>query len=80
MYKVNHETGELEKICILPISGDYPKDIAIFPDGRHLISLNHESDSITFFTVDYEQGTLVMNGKEVKVDTPNCVLISKIGE
>lgn len=79
IFKIDHKTGILDKMCVLPISGDYPKDIAVFPDGKHLISLNHESDSITFFTIDYEKGTIIMNGKEVRVDTPNCVLISQIG-
>ena len=33
---------------------------AMFPDGRHIAVVNHESNSITTFTVDYEKKLLVM--------------------
>lgn len=70
----------LEEVCILPISGDYPKDIDVFPDEKTLVVLNHESNEIRFFTIDYEKGLLIMKGKPVKVETPNCILISKVEE
>ena len=68
----------LTKHLCLPVSGDYPKDVALFPDNRHLVSLNHESDTMTFFNVDMEQGTLVMNGREMKVDQPNCIIFYRV--
>lgn len=77
-YKINHETGELSKLFCLPISGDYPKDAALFPDNKHLVSLNHESNTLTFFTVDLEKGLLVMNGKEVSIEKPNCIIFHKL--
>lgn len=78
IYKVDHETGMLTRLNVLPISGEYPKDIDFFPDGRHLMSLNHESNTITLFSVDYEKGVIVMKGKPIKIDTPNCVLVTKV--
>ena len=78
VYKVNHFTGELEKRLCLPISGDYPKDANFFPDMRHIVSLNHESNNMTFFSVDLEKGLLVMNGKELPVDKPNCIIFQKL--
>ena len=52
IFRIDQETGLLTKILCLPISGDYPKDCALFPDNRHLVSLNHESNTMTFFSVD----------------------------
>ncbi|WWR14488.1 lactonase family protein [Lachnospiraceae bacterium JLR.KK008] len=78
VYKVNHDTGELDKLFCLPISGDYPKDANFFPDLRHIVSLNHESNTMTFFNVDLEKGLLVMNGKEIAVDKPNCIIFHKL--
>ena len=78
IYRIDHKTGFLEKILCLPISGDYPKDAALFPDNKHLISLNHESNTMTFFTVDLEKGLLVMNGKELPIESPNCVIFHKL--
>lgn len=79
IYRVNHQNGELTKVLCLPISGDYPKDANFFPDMRHLVSLNHESNSMTFFNVDLKNGLLIMNGKEIPVDKPNCIIFQELG-
>jgi 6-phosphogluconolactonase len=79
MYEVDPETGLLTKQFALPISGAYPKDIAMFPDGKHIACVNHESGTITTFAIDYEKKLLIQKGKPIKVDTPNCILITKEG-
>jgi 6-phosphogluconolactonase len=78
VYKRDKDTGLLEALCCLPISGSYPKDICIFPDDKHIASINHETGSITFFTVDYTKGLLVMNGKEIRINEPNSCVIVKV--
>lgn len=78
VFSIDQKEGFLTKKFVLPISGDYPKDIAVFPDCKHIVSLNHESDTITFFNVDIEKGTLVMNGPELKVAKGNTVTLLKI--
>ena len=80
MYERDTETGFLELKFCLPISGNYPKDIALFPDGAHLASFNHVSGSISFFRVDYEKSLLVMSSRTVRVNEPNCCEIVKLGE
>ncbi len=78
MYRIDQEKGLLERIFCLPISGEYPKDAALFPDNKHLVSLNHESNTMTFFSVDVEKGLIVMNGPEIRVDQPNCVIFHRL--
>lgn len=78
IYNVDQKTGMLTKNFCLPISGEYPKDAALFPNNRFLVSLNHESNEMTFFHVDPEAGTLIMNGAEIKVNVPNCVVFYKL--
>ena len=80
VFAINQDNGMLDKICILPISGKYPKDVAVFPDEKTLVVLNHESNDIRFFRIDYEKKIFVMHGKPIKIETPNCILISKVGE
>lgn len=80
VYSRDEETGLLELIFSLPVSGAYPKDIAIFPDQKHIAALNHDSNTITFFSVDYEKGLLVMCGRSVSVNEPNCCAIVKVGD
>lgn len=80
MYNIDEKTGILSKKFTLPISGEYPKDLEVFPDGKHLAVVNHESNSITTFTIDYEKNLLVMKGKPMKVETPNVIMIMKVEE
>ena len=80
VFQIDQETGMLEEICTLPISGKYPKDIEVFPDEQTLVVLGHESNDIRFFHIDYEKKLLVQKGKPIKIETPNCILISKVGE
>lgn len=78
LYEMDDKTGMLTKKFCLPISGDYPKDAALFPDNKHLVSLNHLSSTMTFFNVDFEKNVIVMHGKEIKVQQPNCVIFHKL--
>ena len=48
VYEADPRDGMLRKVMILPIAGEYPKDAALFPDNRHLISLNQDSNNMTF--------------------------------
>lgn len=78
VFEINEQTGVLTKKFCLPVSGDYPKDAALFPDNRHLVSLNHISSTMTFFDVNMEKNVIVMHGKEIKVQQPNCVIFHKL--
>lgn len=78
VYNVEQETGLLTKNFCLPISGEYPKDAELFPNNKFLVSLNHESNEMTFFHVNLEQGTLIMNGSGIKVNAPNCIVFCKL--
>ncbi|MDY5022538.1 MAG: lactonase family protein [Blautia sp.] len=75
MFEINEETGLLTKKFTLPISGDYPKEMVIFPDDQHIAVANHASNTITIFRVDYEKNIIVMKGKPKKVEMPNCIHI-----
>lgn len=79
-YSIDEEKGILEKKFCLPISGSYPKDACFFPDLKHLVSLNHESDTMTFFAADIEKGTLAMNCREIKIEKPNCIIFYLLEE
>ncbi len=78
IYDVDQKTGFLNKILCLPISGEYPKSAAIFPNNKYVVSLNHETNDITFFRLDIENGTLIMNGPAIAVSDPNCIIFHKL--
>ncbi|MDR2043611.1 MAG: lactonase family protein [Clostridium sp.] len=79
VYDVDPQDGKLTKNFCLPISGEYPKDAALFPGNRFLVSLNHESGHMTFFTADLEKGVIVMNGPKEEVPAPNCIIFCELG-
>lgn len=75
MYEIDTETGLLDKKFTLPISGDYPKNLVIFPDNKHIAVANHASNTLTTFTVDYDKNIIVMNDKPHHIETPNSIHI-----
>lgn len=80
IFERDAESGKLSLVNIIPISGDFPKALAIFPGNRHFISLNHESNEICTFRMDYEKKYALMDGKPLKIDKPNCIYIHKLKE
>lgn len=79
IYNIDEKTGKLEKISDSKISGNYPKTIAVLPDNKHFVSLNHDTNEITSFVMNYEKKCFLMEGKPISIDQPNCIYIHKLG-
>ncbi|MBO6149845.1 MAG: lactonase family protein [Clostridium sp.] len=80
VYNRDPDTGILTFRCCLPVAGEYPKDVGVFPDGRHIVAVNHTGNSLTFFAVDYDNGLLVMKHREIGISEPNCCIIVPVPE
>ncbi|MDO4488824.1 MAG: beta-propeller fold lactonase family protein [Eubacteriales bacterium] len=80
MFKADPETGDLEMMSSLPISGDYPKDISLFPDEKHLAVANYASNELSFFKIDYEKGLLIMSERNIPIPQPNSIRFITIEE
>jgi len=78
IYNVDPEDGTLTRNFCLPVSGQYPKDVDLFPDNQFLVSCNHESNHMSFFKVDLEKGIMVMNGPVMRVNAPNCLIFHEL--
>lgn len=78
VYERDLETGLLTLKNSLPIAGEYPKDVCVFPDGKHIAVANHDSGALTFFATEYERGLLVMSSREIPVNEPNCICMVKL--
>ena len=77
-FRRDKDTGFLTKLFTLPISGDFPKDIATSEDNKYLLSINNESDTISFFRMDLKNNTLVMYAPMEKFPAGNCIIIHKL--
>ena len=80
IFTIDPKSGMLERMCSLPISGSYPKDLDVFPDDRTLVVLYHESNEIRTFRINYEKKLFVEKGRPIKVETPNSIMISRLYE
>ncbi len=78
LYNVNKADGTLTKNFCLPISGEFPKDADFFPNNKFVVSLNHESSTLTFFKIDVNNGWMTMNGAPMKLEAPNCIVFHKL--
>jgi len=75
MYNIDVEEQSMKTACILPVSGEYPRDVAVFPGNKIIASANQEGNTITTFKVDYEKGCFLMKNKPVSIPSPTCIRI-----
>lgn len=78
IYEVNQEDQTMKTLCILPVSGEYPRDLAVMPNNKMIASVNQEGNSITSFKVNYEKGYIVMNGAPLKLPSPTSIKMKKL--
>ena len=77
-YEIDEETGMLSVVFKTRINSDYPKMLAVLPDDEHYVTLNNNSNEIMTYKADYEKKYSLWKGKPIKVDTPNCICITKL--
>ncbi len=78
MFERHEDDGLLYQKFVLPISGEYPKDIELFPDENNIICVNNVSGSITSFRIHYDDKYIVMNDRPYVCDNPNCGVIIRL--
>lgn len=77
-YKIDEETGVLECVFSSKVNSDYPKVVAAFPDERHYLTLNNNSNDIFFYKINFEEHYSLQKGPSIKVDKPNCIYVAKL--
>ncbi len=78
VYRINPGDEPMEKLFVLPISGEYPRDIAIMPNNEMFLSVNQEGYSITSFRSYYDRKYIAMINEPVAVSSPTCIAIKKL--
>ncbi len=73
VFCIHKDSGLLEEICNLKISGSYPKTLSFLPDCEHFIVLNQESNEIVTFSIKKGANYFLMEGKPLEIQTPNCI-------
>lgn len=78
VFQTDLETGRLTEVCSNKISGDYPKTLAVMPDGKHFVTLNHQMDEICTFNMNYEKKYFLMDRKPISIEQPNCIYVHRL--
>ncbi|MBI4624344.1 MAG: lactonase family protein [Verrucomicrobia bacterium] len=74
VFGIDHATGALTPIEIVPSGGNVPRNFALSPDGAWLVCGHQGSDDLTVFRVDAATGRLSRTGHTARV--PMCVCVA----
>jgi len=76
MFRLDANTGLPEFIGAEPSGGRTPRFFALSPDGKILLALNEDSDTITAFDVDAATGRLTAPRQAAPCGSPVCLLFA----
>ncbi len=71
------DDGTLKLIEIVSSLGKGPQNLAVSPNGRHLLCANMPGNNVAIFAVDRETGKLTAKGDPVEIPKPSCIMIVK---
>lgn len=77
-YEIDSLTGKLSVEFETRVNSDYPKVLAVYPDERHYLTLNNNSNDIYSYRIDFERGYSLQESACVKVDKPNCIYMLRL--
>lgn len=75
IFERDPETGLLTLITRSYISGDFPKVVSPLPSGSRFVSLNHDSNEIMTFKINFEEKYFLMCQPPIHIHQPNCIRI-----
>ncbi|MDF1740928.1 MAG: lactonase family protein [Verrucomicrobiales bacterium] len=73
-YRIGDD-GNLTSIGFYPSLGKGPQNLAIMPDGRHLLCANMPGNSVVVFEINPETGALSAVGDSIEIPMPACIAI-----
>lgn len=76
--KRNAKDGTLTLSGAMQTSGDFPKSLAPLPGGKYVAVLNHDTNEIRTFRVNYDENFILMQNAPVKIQKPNCIQILRL--
>jgi 6-phosphogluconolactonase len=73
-YAVEAAGARLRLLDTVPVSGDFPRQIAFSPDGRLLFAANQKSSTVSVFQVNPRTGELRLTGEPFASPVAVCAL------
>lgn len=76
IWPVDQSAGAVCAPTWTPSGGQTPRNFAIDPSGRWLITANQDSNSVFVFASDAETGQLTNTGQELAIQAPVCIVFA----
>lgn len=73
-YAIEADGARLRLLDTVPVSGDFPRQIAFSPDGTLLFAANQKSGTVSVFRVDTASGELRLAGEPFTSPVAVCAL------
>ena len=74
----DEETGLISYAGMGMTGGIYPKEFVFFPDFKHFITLNYDSNEVACYKFCEGYKGFLTTSRPVKLQHPNCISIAKI--
>lgn len=68
--------AEVQLVGATPCGGTHPRDLAVSPDGQHVLVANQFSDEITSMRVDAVSGVPAADGEVLRTPSPACIVFA----
>ncbi|MGM0167415.1 6-phosphogluconolactonase [Enterococcus sp. AZ135] len=73
VFAIAEDGLSIELIQNISTEGDFPRDFALSPDNKYVVAANQNSDNLTLYRRDNENGLLTMIQKDVFAPETVCV-------
>ncbi|MGA5319374.1 lactonase family protein [Streptomyces seoulensis] len=73
-YAVEEDGARLRLLDTVPVDGDFPRQLALAPDGRLLFAANQRSGTVSVFHVDTGTGALSLAGEPFASPVAVCAV------
>lgn len=78
VFQIDQATGKLTQVQESLTGGTMPRNFAIDPTGKLLLAANQLTNNIVLYKIDPDTGKLSPAAKELKADTPVCLVFVPI--
>lgn len=72
VFRINAETGALERKNICRLSGEFPRDFEFVPGGKFILLGHKMSDEVAMYTFDAHSGSIKICGEVHAMPKPLC--------
>jgi 6-phosphogluconolactonase len=73
VFAVDETTGSLTFVERVSSKGDWPRDFALDPSEKYIISSNQESENLVIYKRDPESGKLTLMQSDIQIPHPVCI-------